>query len=204
MPLMVLITVLFAGAFLAAGAATGFLTIVFWLPELPSLESLIARPLPTFDAAGAAVLFPRPAPPVVALCSVTLRAGASVRPVLAFSTLFVRMPAAPPGGAGAAGLSGETGRASSDFPGDTADRTGERGTVRELADRGERTWEAWTLEVVRAGGTGGPRGLFFGFSMSSFSLSVEETSSLAPSARHHQDQNRILASIASYRAAEMD
>jgi hypothetical protein len=140
MPLIVLITVLFAGAFLAAGAATGFLTIVFWLLELPSLESLIARPLPTFGAAaGAAARFPRPAPPVVVLCSVTLRVAAAPLVVFALSTIFVRILAAPPEGAGAAGLRGEMGRASIDFPGGTAGRTGERGRVREFAERGERT-----------------------------------------------------------------
>lgn len=108
---------------------------------LASLESLVARPLPTFGGtAGAIALFPRPAPPVVALCCVTLRVVAAPRPDFAFSTMFVRILAAPPAGTGAVGLRGETGRARSDFPGD-AGRTGDRGSVREFADRGERTWE---------------------------------------------------------------
>ena len=130
--------------------------------------------------------------------------GAAARVVFAFSTMFVRILAAPPEGAGAAGLRGETGRASKDLPGDTAGRIGERGRVREFADRGERTWEGWTLDVVRAGGTGGPRGLFLGFSMSSFSLSIEEISSLILSACHHQTRNRILTLNASYHAVAMD
>lgn len=109
---------------------------------LASLESLIALPLASFGgAAGAAALFPRPAPPVVALCSVTLRVAAAPRVVFAFSTMFVRILAAPPAGTGAVGLRGDMGRASSDFPGDVPVRTGERGRVREFADRGERTWE---------------------------------------------------------------
>lgn len=134
----------------------------------------------------------------------TLRVGAAARVVFAFSTMFVRILAAPPEGAGAAGLRGETGRASKDLPGDTADRTGERGRVREFADRGERTWEGWTLDVVRAGGMGGPRGLFLGFSMSSFSLSIAEISSLVLSACHRQNGNRILTLNVSYHAVEMD
>lgn len=56
---------------------------------------------------------------------------------------------------------------------------GERGMVRELAERGERTWVwSFALEVVRVGGMGAPRGRFLGFSRSSFSLSREEISSL--------------------------
>ena len=88
---------------------------------LASLESLIARPLPTLGgAAGAAALFPRPAPPVVALCSATLRVAAAPLVDFAFSTIFVRMLAAAPEGTGAVGLRGETGRARRDFPGDAA------------------------------------------------------------------------------------
>ncbi len=96
---------------------------------------------------------------------------------LAFSTIFVRIPAAPPEGTGADGLRGETGRARKDFAGE-AGRIGERGRVRELADRGERTWDGRILarDVVLAGGMGGPLTLFLGFSMSSFSLSIERSS----------------------------
>lgn len=51
---------------------------------------------------------------------------------------------------------------------------GDRGRVLELADRGERTCDgaSFAREVVRAGGMGAARALFFGFSISSFSLSV--------------------------------
>lgn len=172
---------------------------------LASLESLMARPLPTLGGtAGAAALFPRPAPPVVAVCSVTLRVPAAPLVDFALSTIFVRMLAAPPEGTGAVGLRGETGRARRDFPGDTAGRTGERGSVREFADRGERTWDGWTLDVVRVGGAGGPRGRFFGFSMSSFSLSVEDTSSLSLSVRPYQIRVVILTSAVLCHAEELD
>lgn len=102
--------------------------------------------------------------------SKALRAAAP-RVGFAAGTMFVRIAAAPPAGAGGDGLSGEMGRASIDFPGDV--RPGERGRARELADLGERTcpW-SFALEVVRAGGSGGPRTRFLGFSISSFSLSV--------------------------------
>jgi hypothetical protein len=174
-PLEVLITVILADAFLAA-AATGFLTIV--VPVLASLESLIARPLPTLGGTtGAAALFPRPASSVLALCSVTLRVAAPLRVDFAFSTMFVSMLAVPPYGSGAAGLRGEMGRLRWDFPGDTA-------RVRELADRGERTWEDMILEVVRVGSTGstGETRSRLGFLMSSFSLPLEEMAPLSLSA----------------------
>jgi len=172
-PLIVPITVLLAGSFFAA---TGFLTIV---PLLASLESLIvlALPLATLGAdagAGATVLLPRPTP-VVFAGSAGFRVAARVD--LAFSTMLVSIPAAPPAGVGATGLKGDIGRARLDFAGDA--RTGERGKVRELADRGDRTWDcSFALDVVRAGGAGGPRGRFFGFSISSFSLSTEYISLL--------------------------
>lgn len=91
--------------------------------------------------------------------------------------MFVKRPAAPPEGTGAEGLRGETGRARRDFVGE-AGRIGERGRVRELAERGERTCDGWILarDVVRAGGMGAPLTLFFGLSMSSFSLSTEISS----------------------------
>lgn len=134
-------------------AATGFLTIV---PLLASLESLIVLglPLPTLGAgAGAAVLLPRPTP-VVFAGSAGFRVAAA-RVDLAFSTMLVRIPAAPPAGVGATGFKGDIGRARLDFTGDA--RTGERGMVRELADRGDRTWDcSFALDAVRAGGTGGP------------------------------------------------
>jgi hypothetical protein len=59
--------------------------------------------------------------------------------VLAFSTMFVRIDAAPPIGAGATGFRGEMGRASWDLAGEPAVRAGDRGTGREFAERGERT-----------------------------------------------------------------
>jgi hypothetical protein len=92
---------------------------------------------------------------------------AAPRVVFDFSTIFVRIPAAPPTGVGATGLRGEMGRASWDRTGETAVRTGDRGKEREFADLGERTWEgcSFSREVVRAGTTG-PRARFLGFSMS--------------------------------------
>ena len=91
--------------------------------------------------------------------------------------MFVRIPAAPPAGAGATGFNGETGRARLDFAGDFG--AGERGIVRELADRGDRIWDcSCALDVVRVGGTGLPRVLFLGCSISSFSLPSEEISPL--------------------------
>ena len=106
-------------AVVAFFAAPGFLTTT--VPALASLESLVvlALPLPTFGAAaGAAVLFPRPAPTAaVEADSVGFRAPV-VREDLALSTMFVRIPAAPPAGTGAAGFSGDTGRAKYDFPGE--------------------------------------------------------------------------------------
>lgn len=177
-PLIVPITVLFAGSFFAA--AVGFRTTV---PLLESLWSLIvlALPLPTLGALGAAAArFPRPAP-VAGLAASAFRAPAPARVDFAFSTMLVRMPAAPPAGVGAVGLRGEMGRARFDLA--AGARPGERGSWRELAERGERTWVC-SLDVVRAGGTGAPRVRFFGFSMSSFSLSLspEEISSLERSA----------------------
>ena len=148
---------------------------------LLSLLSLIvlALPRPTVgaEAVGAARLpLPAPAAAGAGFSAVTLRV-APARVDFAFSTMFVNIPAAPPDGTGADGLSGETGRARKDFAGE-AGRIGERGRVREFADRGERTCEGWILarEVVRAGGIGGPRILFLGFSISSFSLSTDTSS----------------------------
>ena len=175
-PLKVPITVLFAGA---AFAATGFLTIV---ELLPSLESLIvlARPLPVFlvaDGAGAAAFLPRPTPVVAAgLGSVAFRTPVP-RVALAFSTMLVSMPAAPPDGTGAEGLSGDIDRVRVDFGG-SAGRIGDRGSVREFADLGDNICDGATLprEAIRSGGTGSPRGFFFGFSRSSFSLSIDISS----------------------------
>lgn len=169
-PLIVFMTVFFSFADTAFLAAAGFLTIVV---VLPSLESLIALPLPTLgaDAAGT-VLFPLPAPVEVSVAFLV----AAARVAFVFSTILVRIPAAPPTIVGAAGLRGETGRASCDLTGDAAARTGDRGRVREFADRGERTCDwRFGLEVVRAG-TAGPRARFLGFSISSFSLSIEISS----------------------------
>ena len=83
---------------------------------------------------------------------------------------------APPDGTGAVDFNGETGRARNDFAGEVGvGLIGERGRDREFefAERGERTCDGWRLarEVVREGGSGGPRGRFLGFERSSFSLS---------------------------------
>lgn len=168
MPLIVLITVFLGGAvFFAAG--TGFLRTV---PLLLSLESLMALPLPPFGGTGGAtVLFPRPTPPLVVV-SVIFRTAVVPLLAFAFSTIFVRVLAASHEGAGGNGFSGEAGLERYDFPG-VVGRTGDPGRVRELADRGERTWEVCSLflDVVRAGGSG-PRARFLGFSTSSFSLSA--------------------------------
>lgn len=187
MPFNVLITVFLTGAFFTSLATgTGFLTIV---PLLASLLSLIvlALPLPilvTGAATGGAALLPLPTPVVLAagfFSPVTFRAAAPARVAFAFSTMFVRIPAAPPWGVGAVGLSGEMGRARKDFVGE-AGRMGERGRVREFAERGERMLFCAGLrrgarEVVRAGGMGGPfRSRFLGLAISSFSLLIERAS----------------------------
>jgi hypothetical protein len=181
---MVLITVFFGAgaAFFATG--TGFLTMV---ALLPSLVSLIALPLPTLGGGGgAAVLFPRPIPPVAGV-SVTFRGAVAPLPTFAFSTMFDRIPAAPPGGTGGNGLRGDTGRERYAFPG-VVGLIGEPGSVRELADRGERTWDVGTLffDVVRSAGTG-PRARFFGFSISSFSLSTIISSLLSLAGRQGKE-----------------
>jgi len=111
-PLIVVMTVFFSLTDAAFFATAGFRTTVV---VLESLESLIALPRPIFGAAaGGAVLFPRPAPALVfvlVLVSVPFRVPAP-RVVFAFSTILVRMLAAPPAGVGATGFSGDTGRAS--------------------------------------------------------------------------------------------
>lgn len=122
-PLNVPITVLFAGSFFAMGLRTT-------VPLLVSLESLIVRALPlvarVVGATGAGVGAGALLPLLVAgfasatflvstflvsvfFAAVALRAAAP-RVAFAFSTMFVRIPAAPLDGAGAIGLSGETGR----------------------------------------------------------------------------------------------
>ena len=154
---------------------------------LLSLESLMALPRPTFGGAGgAAARLPRPTPPKTGV-SATFRACAGPLLAFAFSTIEVRMLAAPPGGAGGRGFIGETGRERYDLPG-VVGRTGEPGSVLELADRGERTCEAATLflDVVRSPGIG-PRARFLGFSMSSFSLSV--ITSPLPSQQGNTNEN---------------
>lgn len=193
--MILVITVFFSFTGAAFLAAAGFLTTVVVLDSLVSLFPL-ARPLPTLGAdAGGAVLFPRPAPVVV---SVAFRVAAP-RVVFAFSTIFVRIPAAPPTIVGATGLRGETGRASCDLTGDAAVRTGDRGIEREFADLGERTCDGLrlALEVVRAG-TAGPRARFFGFSISSFSLSTD-ISSLNTISKTHCQANCKHTSCASDR-----
>jgi hypothetical protein len=168
---------------------------------LPSLESLVALPLPTRGgAAGAAVLLPRPIPPTAGVW-VTFRGAGAPLLAFAFSTMFVRIPAAPPGGAGGNGLRGETGRARCAFPG-VVGRMGEPGSVREFADRGDRTWDVGTLfrEVVRSAGTG-PRARFFGFSMSAFSLSTI-ISSLAVSVMKQTRIRKLLTYVVPSRTGE--
>ena len=137
----------------------------------------MALPLPTLGfASGAGARFPLPTPAVVVVSCVAFLVVAAERVDFAFSTIFVSIPAAPPDGTGAVGFSGETGRARKDFAGDAGvGLIGERGMDLEFkfAERGERTCDSWRLarEVVRAGGSGGPRGRFLGFERSSFSLS---------------------------------
>jgi hypothetical protein len=97
--------------------------------------------------------------------------------------MLVRMPAAPPAGMGPVSFMGETGRAKKDFVAPdiaVGGRMGDRGMVRELAERGERTWDGGILrEAVRAGGRMASFfARFFGFSTFSFSLSSSDTSSL--------------------------
>jgi hypothetical protein len=170
------ITVLFAGP---AFAAAGFLTIV---ELLVSLESLIALPLPLpvlvlADGAGAVTFLARPTPVVLAdFGSAAFRTPAPLV-ALAFSTMLVSIPAAPPDGTGAVGLSGEIGRVRADFAG-SAGRIGDRGSVREFADLGDNTCDGATFprEATRGGGAGPSRALFFGFSRSSFSLSIDISS----------------------------
>lgn len=130
---MVLIIVFFAGAFFVG---TGFLTTVVLLESLFSLI-VLARPFPIVgaDAAGAATLLPLPAPEAL-LSAVTFRVTLALV-VFAFSTIFVSNPEAPPDGTD--GFRGETGLARYDFCGDAGRATGDLGSVRELADRGDRT-----------------------------------------------------------------
>ena len=69
---------------------------------------------------------------------------AVARADFAFSTILVRIPAAPPAGIGGIAFIGDTGRARYDLPGDAilvGGRTGDRacGAVREFPERGERT-----------------------------------------------------------------
>jgi len=133
----VFITVLFA-----TGAATALLAVAaFFLitvDPLLLLESLAALPRATFGTgATAAVLFPLPTPAAVVTSVAFLVAAPRV--ALAFSTMFVRMLAAPPVTTGAVALRGEIGRARRDFPVGTAGRIGDLGYVREFAERGEST-----------------------------------------------------------------
>lgn len=141
-PFKVLIIVFFAGTFFAA--ATGFRTTV--VPELASLESLIvlARPRPDFGGGAGvaavvpAVRFPLPAP------TVTVEAGScALRPAVArvdFVRSTIVLSAATAGAAATlVGFSGDTGRARYDFPGAKVGRIGDRDSVCEFADLGERT-----------------------------------------------------------------
>jgi len=129
-------TVLFvagAAAFFAAGAFFLITVDPLWL-----LESLAALPRATLGAgATAAVLFALPTPAAVVTSVAFLVAAPRV--ALAFSTMFVRMLAAPPDTTGAVAFRGEIGRARRDFPVGATGRIGDLGYVREFADRGERT-----------------------------------------------------------------
>jgi hypothetical protein len=98
---------------------------------------------------------------------------AVARADFAFSTILVRIPAAPPAGIG---FVGDAGRARYDFPGDAilvGGRAGDRacGAVREFPERGERTWPVgcFVRDAARGAGAALPR--FLGFERSSFSLS---------------------------------
>jgi hypothetical protein len=162
-------TVLLTGSFFAT---TGFFTTV---ALLPSLESLIVLPLPLvarLTGGGAGVALPLPVALVVAGFGSAAFRVAVPRVALAFSTMFVRIPAAPPDGTGAVGFSGDTGRARPDFAG--SGRIGECGSVLEFADLGDNTWDGLTCdrEAVLCGGAGPPRTFFLGFSICSFSLSI--------------------------------
>jgi len=104
-------TVLFAGAFLEGAA---LVTMV--VPLLASLDSLtpLVLSFTVFAAAGWAAFLPLPilegAAVFVVEDAVVFRVAAA-RLDLALSTMLVRILAAPPAVAGAAGFNGETGRA---------------------------------------------------------------------------------------------
>jgi hypothetical protein len=159
-PLNVPMTLFLTGSFFAG--SIGFRITV---PLLPSLESLI-RPV----VAGAF----RPLPAAEEVSVAFLVAAAPL--VFAFSTIPVRMPAAPPTGSSTPGFNGDVGRARKDFVAPAIaviGRIGDRGIVRELADRGESTCEAGTFrDAVRATGFAVCFVRFFGFSTFSFSLSA--------------------------------
>lgn len=169
-PLIVPITLFLTGSFLVGNI--GFRITV---PLLPSLESLI---LPVFEfiaVLGAFLLLP------AAEVSVAFLVAAAPL-VFAFSTMLVRIPAAPPTGSGTPGFNGEVGRARKDLLAPAiaiVGRMGDRTIVRELADRGDSTCEAGTLrDAVRATGFATCFVRFFGFSTSSFSLSAVDIWSL--------------------------
>lgn len=136
-PFIVFMTVLFGGAFFATAV---FVTTVAELPLLVSLL-VLARPFPTLGGpvtAGTFLPRPTPADELPLDDAVTVRVPAP-RVAFAFSTMCVKIPAAPPAVIGAVGFRGETGRERWDLAGDTTGRTGDRGNVRELADLGDRT-----------------------------------------------------------------
>jgi hypothetical protein len=96
---------------------------------------LVAR----LTGGGAGVALPLPIALVAAGFGSAAFRVAVPRVAFAFSTIFVRIPAAPPDGTGAVGLSGDTGRARPDFAG--SGRIGECNNVREFADLGDSTCE---------------------------------------------------------------
>lgn len=153
---------------------------------MPALASLLSLVLPAREGAprdggaAAATAFRPAALPTVAvpsLCADTFLTAA-FRVDFAFSTMLVRMLDAPPAVMGAVGLMGEMGRARKDFWGERG-RIGDRGRVRELAERGERTdGEGGILDVVdfAMGIVGSALTLFLGTSTPWFSLSVDMSS----------------------------
>ncbi len=109
-PLMVPTTVFFAGDLVGA-----VVLVTRVVPELVSVDwlLLLTLPLRPFTAAGSWYAFlPRPAPAVeLADDEAVVFLAAVARVDLAFSTIFVRIPAAPPAIVGPTGFSGDMGLA---------------------------------------------------------------------------------------------
>jgi hypothetical protein len=108
-PLMVPITVFLTGDLV--GAVVFVTTVV---PELASVDwlLLLALPLAAFAAAPWGAFLPLPAPAVeLADDEAVVFPAAVARVDFAFSTIFVKMPAAPPVTGGPMGFKGDTGLA---------------------------------------------------------------------------------------------